>query len=209
MSERSFSLGRRGPWITLAVEGIADRALAERLTRHVGLPGLAAVHILGGKHRLDQRLPSYNYAARHAPWLVLRDLDHDADCAPELGRNLVPEPAPGLLLRIPVRSMEAWLLADREAVASFLGLSAAKVPRDPESLDRPKRTLVDLARSCRKRARRLDMVPPPGHSTEVGPAYTACLIELIRDFWNPEAAATHSESLARTLAALRSIESSE
>ncbi len=61
-----------------------------------------------------------------------------------------------------VRHVEAWLLADRERISAFLGVGTVKVPRDPETLEDPTRTLVDLARQSRRRDIREDMVPRPG-----------------------------------------------
>lgn len=61
--------------------------------------------------------------------------------------------------RIAVRAAEAWILADRGRVAEWLGVPAARVPHDPDSLDDPKPTLVDLARRSRRSRMRRDLVP--------------------------------------------------
>jgi hypothetical protein len=184
--------------VTAAVEGISDEAVVRRLLEHVGLEA-GPIHISDGKRQLDRRLRGYNHAARFTPWIILRDLDSDADCAPTLAGRLVPEPAAGLLLRIPVRTVEAWLLADRKGVARYLGLRESEIPANPESLARPKRTLVDLARRSPRPAVRQDMVPEPQLSAEVGRAYTARLIEFAARHWDLEAAAHGADSLARCL----------
>jgi len=186
-------------WLTALVEGIGDRAALTRLFASVGLPDPPTIHVTRGKDQLDRKLPGINRAARGSSWLVLRDLDHDADCAPELVRSLLPYPSPGMLLRIPVRALEAWLLADRQGMARFLGISESRIPEQPETLERPKRSLVDLARKSRKTALRKDMVPDPGLSSEVGPAYSARIIEFVSRHWDPERAAVHSDSLNRCL----------
>jgi hypothetical protein len=133
---------------------------------------------------------------------VLRDLDHDADCAPELVEHLLPRRSPNLLLRVPVRSIEAWLLADHEAIAQFLSVPITAVPSQPEKLDRPKRSLVDLARRSRRVAVRRGMVPAERISAEVGPGYTAGLIELVGSHWSPRRAAERAPSLAGCLEGL-------
>jgi hypothetical protein len=133
---------------------------------------------------------------------VARDLDHDAPCPPELIRRLLPEPAELMCLRVPVRAIESWLIADRPGFARYFGVAQSIVPADPEALDRPKRTVVDLARRSSKRAIRGGVVPAPGTSAEVGPAYTAAIIEYAERVWNPERAAETSESLRRCLRAV-------
>lgn len=187
--------------VTLAVEGDSDRAAAVRILETLGFEA-GPVHGLRGKPWLMQHLPGYNNAARFAPWLVLVDLNGDAHCAPEFTTRVLSSPAPHMHLRVAVRAVEAWLLADVERLARFLGVSESRCPPDPDALDNPKRTLVDLARHAR-RAIREDMVPAPGTSIAVGPGYTGRIIEFAAAHWRPVVAARHSDSLARCLRALR------
>lgn len=190
--------------ISIAVEGSSDAAVVRRICNLVGLE-VGAEFVAGGKSRLDPRLAGYNNAARFAPWLVLRDLDHDADCAPTLVRQLLPEPAAQMCLRVPVRSIESWLMGDRAGFARFFGVSPAVVSANPDALERPKRTIVDLARRSKKRVIREGIVPPPGTSAEVGPGYTALIVEYADKSWDPESAAENSESLNRCVRVLRTI----
>jgi hypothetical protein len=190
--------------LTIVVEGISDEAVVRKLCL-VAQVAVGPVHIQRGKVQLDEHIAGYNAAARYAPWLVVRDLNSDAECAPELREKLLPEPAEYMYLRIAVRSIEAWLFADRDGIARYLRISKALVPRDTEALEKPKRTLVNLARRSRKRAIREDMVPAEGVSAEVGPGYTARVIEFSTYHWNPEVAAAHADSLKRCFNALRQI----
>lgn len=173
-----------------------------RLLDMVGLE-MGDVHGLRGKNLLDQRLRGYNNAARFAPWVVVRDLNRDAPCASALVQQLLPTPAPGMCLRIAVRSAEAWLLADREEISRFLSVSPARVPVAPDMALDPKRLLVDLARRSRRRAIREDVVPPPGTSGVVGPGYSGRIIEFASKSWRPHVAARQSRSLSRSIQALR------
>lgn len=188
-------------WVTGAVEGLVDEAVLRRLLRDAGL-GCTAVYGKEGKPNLLQRLPGFNAAARHASWCVLIDLDHDASCVPEFLEQVLPEPAPGMTLRVAVRQIETWLLADRAGFASFLGVRSHDIPRDPDVLDEPKRLVVDLARRSQQRAITEDLVPRPGSGRSVGPAYTSRMIEFVTDRWRPHEAAERSPSLARCLAAI-------
>lgn len=195
-------------WISAAAEGIVDEAAIRRLAAELEIP-VAAVHLPtpGGKHQLDRRLRGYNAAAVHAPWLVLRDLDHDASCPAELVSRKLPDRHPGLLFRIAVRSLEAWLLADADNLGLFLGVAEKHFPDRPDDLDRPKRTIIDLARRSRRRGVHGDLIPEAGISSEVGPGYSAALIEFIQQSWDPQAAAERSPSLYRCLRALNRLKS--
>jgi hypothetical protein len=110
-----------------------------------------------------------------------------------------------MCFRVVVREVEAWLLADRERLASFLGVPISRVPRDPESVDDPKGQMVALARRSLRRDIREDMVPRPQSRREVGPAYSSRLIEFaddVVDGWRPLVAAKSSDSLHRCIRCL-------
>ena len=107
--------------------------------------------------------------------------------------------------RVVVREVEAWVLADRTTIAAFLSVSARIVPRDPESLNDPKRTLVNLARRSRRAAIREAMVPREGSGRAIGPEYTGHVIQYLSTVWRPEIAASTAPSLQRALAALQTI----
>ncbi|MEW6220848.1 MAG: hypothetical protein AB1634_15130 [Thermodesulfobacteriota bacterium] len=190
------------PIVTAAVEGPTDEAVAGRLITHVGAE-MGPVHGKQGKPHLRQHVGGYNNAAHHAPWLVLVDLDREAGCAPPLCDAWLPAPAPGLCFRVAVRAVEAWLLADQEALAAFLGVARKRIPGQPEVLDDPKSTMVNLARTSRRKAIREDMVPRQGSGRSVGPAYPSRLIEFISGHWRPDVAAKRADSLARTIRCLR------
>jgi hypothetical protein len=165
--------------ISTAVEGIVDEAVMRRLIGHVGAK-LGPVYGKSGKPKLLQNLKGYNEAARQGPWIVLVDLDRDAECAPPFCAEWLPSVAPKMCFRVAVREVEAWLLADRERLADFLHISISKIPSVPESIEDPKQTMVNMARRSRLRAIQKDMVPRPEGGRQVGPAYTSRLIEFSR-----------------------------
>lgn len=187
-----------------AVEGSVDEAALRRLAREAGIM-VGPVHGKKGKNYLQQKISGFNNAARFAPWVVLADLDHDADCAPLLRSSWLPSPADGMCLRIAVREVEAWFLADPERLSGFLGLPASRVPSDPEEEPHPKRTMVGLAGQSSRQAIREDMVPRPGSGRPIGRAYTSRLIEFVNTMWRPEVAARTSDSLRRCLKRLREL----
>ena len=188
--------------IAAAVEGTLDEAVVGRLVRHVG-GSLGTVYGKNGKHFLRERIAGYNNAARHAPWVVLADLDADDHCAPPVRARWLPDPAPQMCFRLAVRSVEAWLMADAEPLAAFLGVALSRVPRDPETLEHPKQSMTNLARLSRRRDIRRGLVARPGSGRTEGPAYTSRLIEYATDLWRPDVAAARADSLRRAIDCLR------
>lgn len=188
--------------VNVAVEGALDAAVVERLLQD---EGVAEPRILkkGGKAKVLKALEGYNNAARYGlPWIVLVDLDRDADCAPPYRSGILPDPAPLMCLRVAVREVEAWLLADRESLARFLKIPVAKIPDRPEEEEDPKRTMVDLARRSRSSEISGGMVPKDGGGS-VGKAYTSLLEDYVAERWDPARAARRAESLRRALRDIR------
>lgn len=193
------------PVISGAVEGIVDEAVFRRLVRTARAEA-GPVYGRTGKHQLLDRLPAYNHAARFSPWLVLVDLDHDAECAPPYRAAILPAPSEWMCCRVAVREVEAWVLGDRQRMAEFLEVSPRRLPTAPENEEDPKRIVVNLARHSRSRDIRQDLVPREGSGRSEGPAYASRLIEFISDSrhgWRPGVAAHASGSLSRCLRALR------
>jgi hypothetical protein len=188
---------------TGAVEGALDEAVLRRLLSETG-GSLTNVYGRRGVRYLLDHLRGYNGAAAHFPWVALADLD-EAECAPAAARLWLPVPARYMRFRIAERAVEAWLMADRDRLASFLNLPPMAVPADPERLLQPKRAMVELARRSRNAVVRREMVPQPGSGHATGPAYTSRLIRFVldeADGWRPQIAAVSSASLLRCVAAV-------
>ena len=142
------------------------------------------------------------------PVLAFADLDRPQSCAPTLVRELSNglTIAPDMLIRIAVMEIEAWIMADREGFAKWLSIAASIVSRDPESLNDPKRTLVQLASRSRKRALRQGIAPAHVLGTHrTGPDYNDLLDEFVTQHWNPDAARGHAPSLARAIARINQL----
>jgi hypothetical protein len=189
------------PLISAVVEGLLDEVVLRVLVRHAG-GKVGPVYGKRGKQYIQSRLSGYNLAAHYAPWVILVDLDQDADCAPPLREAWLPQPAPFLCFRVVVHEIEAWLLADRRRLAHFLGVPQRMIPTNPDEVPDPKALMVDLSRGSRDHRLRHEMVPGPGSRRAVGPAYNSRLIQFVTDRhrgWRPEVAAGVSESLRRCL----------
>ena len=193
------------PSITLAIEGLTDEYVMRRIFRHVGL---VCNRVLGrqGKPYLLQRLPNFNKVAQYSAWIVVLDLDRDSECAPAYAAHLLPDPSQGMFLRIAVRAIESWVLADREKMARFLGIAVENVPKNPDTEGNPKRTLIELAKRSRRRKLRDDIIPRPSSGRKTGPGYAGRINEFVATNWRPEVAVQQSDSLRRCIAALRALQ---
>lgn len=191
------SPGSVPPCLYAAVEGTTDEAALRRLLAECRLPE-PIVYGKQGKAAIHKQLRSYNAAARHTPWIVIVDLDSEADRAPQLVSDWLPESADLMHLRVAVHAVESWLLADAQRIGKFLGVPLSRVPTNPDTLPDPKLTLINLARRSRSRALREDMAPRPESGRTVGPAYVSRLIEFATDMtdgWRTRTAAQASPSL--------------
>lgn len=186
----------------VVVEGDTDVPVVQKIFALVGLE-ITSVLDAAGKQNIDRQLRAWNSAARGSPWFVLRDLDQDATCAGELAEQLLPAAsrASGLCLRLAVREMESWLMADAQKLSAFLRVSSTRVPAAPDQLDDPTITLVNIARRSTKPAIRRALVPGP-RGGAVGPDYESTVIEFAAKHWRPTVARKRSPSLDRCIRAL-------
>ena len=104
-----------------------------------------------------------------------------------------------MLLRVVVREVESWLLADRTGIAQFFGVSLSRVPQLPEGMESPKEALIRVARFCPTGNIRDAIVPSDGPQAEVGPLYNGVLAPFVRDQWNLHEARRTAPSLERAL----------
>ena len=184
-----------------------DQAVLQRLITDVG-GVLGPVHGRKGKAYLQEKIAAFNNAARFAPWVVIVDLDDDADCAPLLRDEWLHTPSQGILFGVAVREIEAWLFGDRERLARFLRVSRSKIPLDPESVDAPKRLMVSVAGSSRRREIIDNLVARIFSGRTVGPGYSSRLSEFVLDRsrgWRPQVAAISCPSLCRLVKRLRAL----
>jgi hypothetical protein len=189
-----------------AVEGAIDEAVLATVAEHVGFD-LGVCHVNDGIRRLLTRLPGFNAAAEFEPWVVLADLDGGLSgrCAGDFLATHLPNPAQFMYFRLAVQQVEAWLLADRAALAAFLSVREAHIPPDPDGCVNAKDAMVNVARRSRRRVIREGMVPKEGSGRSVGAGYTSLMIEFSLYHWRPDRAQISSASLARSLARLAAI----
>lgn len=190
-------------YVSIAVEGGLDEGVLRRVLATSGR-GFVVTACYGkrGKDYLRQNAARFNNAAVHHPFILLADLDDDV-CPPVLLARWLPQGKhANLLLRIAVKEIEAWLLADAAGLATFLGVRAEHMPRQPDTEQDPKAVMIELARRSRKREIRDDLVPVPGSTSKTGRNYVGQLLRFASDTWNVTAAQQRSVSLRKAVAAL-------
>ena len=190
--------------LSCLVEGVLDEAVVRRVLEASSLE--AGVFYRQSLPAFKTYLRRFNQAANYSLWFAVCDLDR-VECAPVRLRDFLPHPASGMCFRIAVRTIEAWLLADRQSLARFLSISITAVPQPPEDEREPKARLISLARRSRSRAIREGMVPHEGDSRTVGPEYATMMGEYVRERWSPERAGACAPSLSRALKRCRSLAS--
>lgn len=182
------------------VEGNLEAAVLPEIFRQLGLgDSMLRVRIAGGGMRFWREAIRYNEAAKHKTMIGLADLEQ-APCAAELLHQRLPAGRlPTFHLRLAVRMLDGWLMADREAFARWLGVSVALIPPSPDDEPHPKRRVVELAgRSSKKRIR--ESLMPLETGASVGAEYVPVMADYAKTRWSVLRAAERSPSLKRACA---------
>lgn len=190
--------------ILIAVEDALSeavlRAMFEQSSRN-----FAVGNCLGheGSGYLKKNMKKFNKAARGIPFFVLIDLDQ-TDCPPTfINRWLTVPKHENLIFRITVREIESWLLAHREAFASFLGIQKSHIPLRPDDLEDPKSFLLKLTKKSKKQSMKKAILPAIGSTAKIGPDYNGVLISFVYNFWQVKEALKNSPSLKRAFSAIK------
>ena len=182
--------------IAIATEDALSEAIARRLIADIPTP-YAIQHSLGkqGNGYLRSKMGSWCQMAQYRVMLVLTDLDR-ANCLVEFRDQwLVADPPQNLLLRIAVREVESWVLADHVAMRALIGAKGV-LPAAPDELLDPKQSLLKLAKSAPKNIRE-DLLKTIDGNLAQGLGYNARLTEWVRSEWSPQRASERSPSLLR------------
>lgn len=193
-------------WVALGTEDELSESIGKRLLSEAGThldpwPFLRR----GGSGYLRSKMKSWRELSNQQCVVLLTDLDN-ATCAVELlndWHGADPRP-PNLHIRVAVREVESWLLADHQGMRSLLG-KPAPLPADPDSLADPKEFFLGLVAKYASKAVKEDLLVRRGAVASQGLGYNALLSSFAFDTWNPERAAARSASLRRTRTRLQKI----
>lgn len=193
-------------YVNLLVEDDLSEAVARKMLRHFDASvTVESVYGKTGFGYIRKNARKFNQAARHANYLAITDLDQNECPAGLVEKWLGPRDSRFLNLRVAVREIEAWLMADRQRFAEFMGVDLSLVPLTPEQVDDPKSKVVALARRSSKPSIRSDLAPRPGKSQAAGPGYNATLTRYVFDRWRLGEARRHSPSLQKAVRSLKSL----
>lgn len=189
--------------ISLAVEDqLSEAVLKKILSFAKDRYMVSTCYNRGGFGYLKKNIAGFNNAAKGIPFIVLTDLD-TSECPPALIREWLPYPKhSNLLFRIAVREVEAWLLADWHGFTRYLGIAMKDIHSDVDSINNPKKILIELAQKSRKRRLREAIVPGTKSDAKQGPDYNGALITFVNEFWDIKAAMGKSLSLKKTVKAV-------
>jgi hypothetical protein len=197
--------------VTYCFLGVEDRlseAVGRRLIGHCLGDNIETKTLMkDGQGYLFSNLRSKFFTlATHNFVLVITDLDRKV-CAPALIAEWMPKSnkPEKLLFRVAVREIESWILADIDGFAQFLGIGVANMPREVESIDDPKRKLIDLARKSKNRQLREELLPSKSSKAKQGLGYNDLLVPFVQSNWNVEAAQQNSNSLNRAIAEIERV----
>ena len=193
--------------IHLVVEDELSEAVLGAILRQSGRPfAVGVAYRRGGFGYLRANVEGFNNGAKGTPYFLLTDLDKN-ECAPTLIQEWLTAPLhPNLIFRVAVHEVEAWVLADREAFAGFLGIHPRNIPSEVDSIQDPKGELVSLARTSPKRELRNALVPRAGSTARVGRDYNGRLSEFVRSDWRLDESKRLSPSLLRAVNAVKAFE---
>ncbi len=188
--------------VNLLVEGFVDEAVARRLLCTSGHDPGTTFGKKGWTY-IQKKAGAFDLACGSSALLTLVDfMDTKLECPVAVVQEWLPRRRQMHVFRVVVREIESWILADRVAIASFLGIPLAKVPLQPELLSDPKLALINLARSSKRSAIRAALIPPSGYAVSEGPLYSSEIIRFVNEFWSPERAREQSVSLDKCLLSL-------
>ncbi len=184
-------------FIALATEDVLSEAIGLRLLSE--LPTQVTPSPLlrkDGSGYLRSRMDNWRQLAQRQTIIIITDLDQ-VSCPITLKNNwLGNRPAPlNLILRIAVREIESWILADHEAMRNLIG-NKGTLPPFPDDLLDPKQHLLQIAKSASKNVRH-DLVKEKNAIASQGIGYNSRLTAWVRSEWSPERAAQRSPSLRR------------
>jgi hypothetical protein len=189
----------------LAEDTICEYLAKKLISLFVDRFTIGVTYFGNGYGYIKDKLDGFNRASKGVPLFAIADLVGNCPKT-QIDQWLPHGRQRNLLFRIAIKESEAWILADKQAFSSFLGISSNLIPDDVDNIVDPKKYLVNLASRSRNRNLRDALIPQPHTTAETGPDYNARLSEFVEKLWDPGRASFNSPSLKRAIKALNEFE---
>lgn len=193
--------------IYIATEDILSETVAERLVHESTRNLQIAVRVRrNGNAYLKSKFPELLKTSAKIPVFLITGLDN-IQCPVELIKNWTqntPAP-PGMIMRVAVREVESWILADRDGFSGYTGIPVEKMALNPDALSDPKRVRLNLVKRYARKRIKESLLPSKSSSSKIGWKYNAVLCQFARDVWSVDRAVRHSVSLRRAVNRLSSL----
>jgi hypothetical protein len=191
----------------VAEDKLTQAVLHKCLNYYVPSCEIVLSEVKSGRGNVQRNLAAYANLSTIMPVLVGVDLDHDV-CAPSLLASWQASfgEHTDLLIRVAVREIESWILADRRRFAGFVGGQSDNVNPLPDTLPDPKRYLLDFAKNYADIELKRDLLPKDfNRYPRIGPAYNLQMCRFVEHKWRPHVALSRSDSLARAVSAIMAL----
>lgn len=196
--------------IYIVGEDPVTRAVIKRLLTTYA-PTLKIIQTLPARgSEIKSKIPNFNQLSQSNPVLLLTDLDTE-DCAPALKKKLLEgiEQHTDFVLNIAVDEAEAWLMADRDNFASFLGVNITDMPLSSQQKQGGSKALSEMRLPIKASYYLTHVLAPQSSKKEIreqiavtgksckGKEYNSALLPFIHQQWDIAAALGNSDSLKR------------
>lgn len=168
---------------------------------------------------LKSKIVNFNNLSLTDPVILLTDLDAE-NCAPAAKERLLDgiKQEDHFIVNIAVDEAEAWLMADREGFAKYLGVAVEKMPsselqkqggRKPlKEMKIPLKASYFLTHTLAFESNKKDIRERVGTSGKncKGKEYNSSLVPFVEKEWNLEIAKENSDSLRRMIERLQKLD---
>ncbi|MDX2226904.1 MAG: hypothetical protein SFY92_07435 [Verrucomicrobiae bacterium] len=190
----------------VAEDRLTEAVLVKCVKTYLPKHNIIRSEVKGGRGNVLKEIPAYLNLAKKMPVIVGIDLDHDP-CPPALLNKInLPNSKIHFILRIAVKEVESWILADKKRFSRFVNGSSDSIPNEPDNLPDPKLFLLEFARNTASSELKRDLLPVNfGQYPRIGPAYNLRMCDFTLQKWKPEVARKKSPSLNRAITALENL----
>lgn len=167
---------------------------------------------------IKNKISNFNILAEKTPIILLTDLDTE-DCAPVLKKKLLEGIVQNkdFVVNIAVDEAEAWLLADCENFANYLGITLADMPVASKQKQGGMKALIEMSLPVKASYYLTHALAPKSSKIEIrnqiasegkmckSKEYNIAVVPFIQQQWDIAMAMQNSDSLCRMVKRLKDL----